>query len=183
MAWKPEYAANRRRKYRSDPAERERRLGQSRSGDTNREYMREYYRANPEKWKLSDEERERRNAARRDRYANDPEYRAECIRLSKLRDKESIRDYRLRKEYGITAQEYDDIAESQGGRCAICGVTSADNTGRRLAVDHCHDTGLVRGLLCSPCNMAIGLLGDDPIRLSNAIAYLAGTVDRVVRAE
>ena len=64
--------------------------------------------------------------------------------------------------------EYKEMLESQGGVCAICGAMPKG----RLAVDHDHATGQVRGLLCSPCNVALGFLRDDPIRLKAAIAYL-----------
>jgi hypothetical protein len=55
--------------------------------------------------------------------------------------------------------------------CEICRKTEDDN-GRRLAVDHCHITGKVRGILCNGCNRGIGYLGDDVERLENAIKYL-----------
>lgn len=55
-------------------------------------------------------------------------------------------------------------------RCAIC--FEAPRLGERLAVDHCHETGVVRGLLCRRCNTGIGLLRDDPMVLNAAVAYL-----------
>lgn len=72
--------------------------------------------------------------------------------------------------YGLTQQQYDELLEGQCGVCAICGQGSPDS--RRLAVDHCHQTGAVRGLLCHRCNMGIGLLADDPARVASALAYL-----------
>lgn len=173
MGWKPEYAANRRAKYHADPAERERRKAQGRAPEANREYMREYYKQNKEKFQQYQRDTaERRNARRRERYATDPEFRAECLRLAKLRDKESIRDYRLRKQYGITAAEYDEQLELQSGGCAICRVQIGDKSGRRLAIDHCHDTGRVRGILCGECNLGLGKFQDDAILLGRAIQYL-----------
>ena len=73
--------------------------------------------------------------------------------------------YRLRV-YGINTEEYDAMAEEQGGTCAIC------NKEEKLVVDHCHDTGRVRGLLCSNCNAGIGLLGDKAEGVRNAVNYL-----------
>lgn len=63
--------------------------------------------------------------------------------------------------YGITAEQYWQIYEFQGGCCYIC--QRAKGTGRkRLSVDHCHETGLVRGLLCHPCNRdVLGHLRDE----------------------
>lgn len=79
--------------------------------------------------------------------------------------------------YGITAEEYDRILALQGGACAVCGQDEPNAHGRtgrkfRLAVDHCHVTNEVRGLLCQRCNRAIGLLNDDIGLLEAAIGYL-----------
>ena len=60
----------------------------------------------------------------------------------------------LQTKYGITVEQYDQMMDEQGGTCKIC--KSLDPTGRRLAVDHCHETGRVRGLLCPSCNTALG---------------------------
>lgn len=62
------------------------------------------------------------------------------------------RHYTL-KGYGITAKQYDTMLAQQGGGCAVCG-TAPD--GKRLHIDHCHQSGRVRALLCSPCNLALG---------------------------
>ena len=79
----------------------------------------------------------------------------------------------LKRHYNITFAEYNILLESQNYRCAICRRT--DNSTARtknFCVDHCHETGRVRGLLCNSCNRAIGLLGDNINTLSNAIDYL-----------
>lgn len=83
----------------------------------------------------------------------------------------------LAKNYGLTVAEYDALLRKQGGVCAVCGKDEPNAHGRtgkrfRLAVDHCHETGKVRGLLCQKCNRAIGLLGDDPVLMRKAIGYL-----------
>lgn len=78
---------------------------------------------------------------------------------------------RLVETYGITAEEYWEIYETQGGRCYIC--TRANGKVRKLAVDHDHESGLVRGLLCKPCNR--GILGhsrDEIEFFKRAISYL-----------
>ena len=78
---------------------------------------------------------------------------------------------RIEETYGITAEEYYAIHEAQGGRCYIC--QRANGNVRRLAVDHDHDTGLVRGLLCKPCNRnVLGHARDDIEYFERAIAYL-----------
>jgi hypothetical protein len=87
------------------------------------------------------------------------------------------RKFNLQKFYGLTIAQYNAMEREQAGVCAICrkGEPNAHGrTGRqfRLSVDHCHDTGVVRGLLCQKCNRAVGLLGDDPIIMRRAISYL-----------
>jgi hypothetical protein len=76
---------------------------------------------------------------------------------------------RLRTRYGLSPEEYDELLARHGDRCAICGV---ERGSRRLAVDHCHRTLRVRGLLCSNCNRGIGFFGDSPERLMAAARYL-----------
>lgn len=60
----------------------------------------------------------------------------------------------LKTKYGISIDDYDSMMAEQGGVCKIC--RGLDPSGRRLAVDHCHETGRVRGLLCPSCNTALG---------------------------
>lgn len=63
------------------------------------------------------------------------------------------------------------LSEHQNYRCAICGCDE-DREGRRFAIDHDHDTGLVRGLLCTRCNVGLGYFSDSVEKLSAAIKYL-----------
>lgn len=79
-------------------------------------------------------------------------------------------DADLRRGFGITADDYERMLAEQGGVCALCFKDNVD--GRRLAVDHDHTTGKVRGLLCSPCNRAIGFFGDDPRVMERAAIYV-----------
>lgn len=85
----------------------------------------------------------------------------------------------LKRHYGITIEQYEELNTKQSGKCAICGSTDSNNSrvSSRLFVDHCHATGAVRGLLCSSCNHAIGLLKDNTTLLANAIAYLNSSND------
>jgi hypothetical protein len=81
------------------------------------------------------------------------------------------------RTYGITQEQHDALFEQQGGKCWICEEPETMPDGRSgktkaLAVDHCHETGLVRGLLCGRCNRGIGLLKDSPDLLGKAIQYL-----------
>lgn len=81
------------------------------------------------------------------------------------------RDVVIRNQYGITLEQYDTMLEAQNYKCAICG-NEDEVEGRRLAIDHCHTSGKVRGLLCGKCNRGLGLFYDNKELLSNAIKYL-----------
>lgn len=72
--------------------------------------------------------------------------------------------------YGITVEAYEAMFRAQNGACAIC--RGNELSGRRLAVDHCHTTGTVRGLLCAGCNRGIGYMGDSVQNLNAAAEYL-----------
>jgi len=87
------------------------------------------------------------------------------------RTPETNRARALRSHYGIDIATYDQMFVRQGGRCAICG---SQDTGKRRCfhIDHDHETGEVRALLCNKCNPAIGLMDDDPERLEAAARYL-----------
>ena len=92
-----------------------------------------------------------------------------------MRERETS-EYRRRKtlrSYGLSLDDYDRMLEQQEGKCAVC--HSTDN-GHPLSnffvVDHCHETGKVRGLLCNSCNRGIGFFVDDPARLLQAAVYL-----------
>lgn len=84
--------------------------------------------------------------------------------------KERERAGHLKRKFGITLETYDDLFKRQGGRCAICQRVPRDDIS--LHVDHEHETGRVRGLLCFRCNNALGDFDDDPVRLFQALAYL-----------
>jgi len=73
------------------------------------------------------------------------------------------------KKYGLTPEQYAQMLEQQEGSCAICGEAP---TGKRLAIDHCHTTGEVRGLLCSTCNTGLGSFKDSTDLLHSAVKYL-----------
>ena len=89
---------------------------------------------------------------------------------------EARRAAKLKHRYNISIAEYDELAAYQDHVCAIC--LEVCNTGQPLSVDHCHETNMVRGLLCRRCNVAVGTLKSVEL-LERAIEYLAGT--RTVR--
>jgi hypothetical protein len=88
-----------------------------------------------------------------------------------LRNKQTYRNNAFKRTYGITFDDYDNMCVLQDYKCAICGI-SEDELTRKLAVDHNHVTGEVRGLLCLLCNSALGKFKDDKELLKNAIKYL-----------
>jgi hypothetical protein len=95
---------------------------------------------------------------------------------TKIRNSEAYRADRssyLLYKYGIDEQGYNEMFKAQEGCCAICKKHQTEFK-KKLAVDHCHETGEVRGLLCTSCNQALGLLQDSTTNLKNAFEYLGG---------
>lgn len=108
----------------------------------------------------------------------DINYYEDCLKANRraqkkrcLRDPEYLTKSQLKRNYDMTLDEYNTILASQDSRCAICGMLSEEND-RRLAIDHDHKTGRVRGLLCTRCNMGLGYFTDSPKLLREAAAYL-----------
>jgi len=102
------------------------------------------------------------------------EHREEILKSQKAYRRENIereQDSQYRRRYGISLAQYDAMLERQANTCAICGKTPEENE-QRLSVDHDHDTGEVRSLLCNGCNGALGLMQDDPDVLQAACDYL-----------
>jgi hypothetical protein len=100
--------------------------------------------------------RARSNAVKRARMERDPAYR------------QKINIEQNAKRYGLSVAEYEAMLKRP---CAICGVTMREGR-NRFSIDHDHDTGKVRDVLCSPCNLALGQFRDDPEVLERAVAYL-----------
>ena len=116
------------------------------------EYRRKYRQENRTKIEEQELEYRQMNKAKIAEYNR--EYRQKNReKLAKMR-----RNNHLQCRYGITLEDYDQMLEVQQGRCAVC---SSKPQMKRLAVDHNHSTGKVRGLLCDRCNRALGLLNDD----------------------
>lgn len=105
-----------------------------------------------------------------------------CLRFKKTKYLESnmgdatltetrLRDTMLKAKYGISIEEYNKMFLEQNGSCKIC-KTHQSELPKKLAVDHCHESGNVRALLCARCNTGIGLLKEDISILAEAIKYL-----------
>ena len=102
----------------------------------------------------------------------------ECINARRKRNgrygetQEQRRKWSLAKTHGITPEDYDGLLAKQNGTCAICFSFPLCGPGRRLHIDHDHKTGVIRGLLCSRCNTALGLMKDSSERILSAAVYL-----------
>lgn len=131
--------------------------------EARKQYKHDYYRQNKEKVTAKIKEWGERNkdkvkAARKQRHQE---------------TKHERRVNNLKQLYGIDDTDYDRMLVEQGGCCAICGSKDHKNSRTKyFAVDHCHSTGVVRGLLCNSCNKGIGLLQDNPEVLKAAAGYL-----------
>lgn len=133
------------------------------------EAIRNWRRRNPEKVKeyrkkWAENNREKQTAAEKSWKKAHPE--------SKKRYSQTEFLYRLKNRYGLRFDDYTEILERQLGRCAICGAEKPGGKGKRMSVDHCHRTGKVRGLLCSRCNLMLGIINEDVSILRAAIEYL-----------
>lgn len=117
--------------------------------------------------------------ARSDRKSGWASWCSGCLnqwrRNSKIQDPEKWTDsqfaYDLKRNYGITIENFDKMFEDQKGLCACCGASHVDFK-RRLHVDHHHVSNQVRGLLCTRCNPGLGYFEDSIEKLEMAINYL-----------
>jgi hypothetical protein len=190
-----------RKRYADDPAHRQKRISDACTyKKKNKEKINEQARR---RWQTDSAYRARRLAAvrkhresrrdalnelRRLRYQTDPAHREKVLARAKqyrstrgLRprapyDPQYHRNRRLISVYGISQEEYDAMLTRQGGVCAIC--KKKPDEGKVLFVDHCHVTGMVRGLLCKKCNSLLAFGNDDPDILRAAIAYLQAAAAR-----
>jgi hypothetical protein len=97
---------------------------------------------------------------------------------NRLKVRREVYEKSLLRNYGLTLAEYEQMFSAQDGLCAICGLPETalnrDGSIRRLHVDHDHETGMVRALLCSACNSVLGYIEAHPERVPHAMAYLDG---------
>lgn len=125
----------------------------------------ERYLADPERAKARVKQWQRDNADRVNAYWRERRQEPEVKRRE--------RDAYLKRKFGISVDEYDAMLAEQGGVCAVC--SRLPTPGISLHVDHDHETGRIRGLLCFRCNNALGDLEDDPGLLRAAARYLEAT--------
>jgi len=95
------------------------------------------------------------------------------------REAERKRRNRLKQNYGITVEQWDEMFEAQGGCCAVCGTSEPGGRHGTFHVDHCHDSGDVRALLCNGCNVALGMMNEDPERIRALADYAAAHNNKI----
>ena len=125
-------------------------------------YMREWIAKNPDQREKARQRTRKWHQEHPENYAKRRDYILQWHK-DHPQSPEKKRDQRLRRFYGLTQEDYQRMHDEQGGKCALCG--SIDPGRKRpptkwgigvLAIDHCHKTGRVRGLLCHPCNARLG---------------------------
>lgn len=134
--------------------------------------------ANPEKRlaaqkKYRDVHREETNAKARQWAKDNPEESAERGKRHRLRPgyEARRRNAMLKKNYGISIEQFEAMAVAQDFKCGVCATDKPGGSGS-WHVDHCHKSDVVRKLLCSRCNLALGLVDEDEIVLQKMIDYL-----------
>ena len=147
--------------------------------------------ANPEKVKAHDrkakrkylsveENKERRkDSAQRWRAKNPDKIRAgkrRCYEANPEKYKFQSKRSALKRIYGLTLEQRDELFAKQNYCCAVCKITEPGST-KGWHMDHCHDTKRVRGILCNHCNLMLGYAKDNKLTLANAIAYLHGATN------
>lgn len=149
---------------------------QEKNRDQYLEYQRTHYRENKKKYdNYRKRNVEKRREWQRNRYRTNSEYREKV--------KRSVKEYRkqnpiqkknndLLRMYGISLDDFNDLAKKQNNSCAICGRPDNGNKNIFPYIDHCHKTGKVRGLLCTRCNMGLGQFKDNKNTLLKAVDYL-----------
>lgn len=137
---------------------------------------------------LTAEQRERKRAKTREWLANNKERRKATLKKwnekngdyyrrwreqHKARLSAEKRRWKIEKRYGITVEQYDAMIAAQGGRCFICKeIPNGPGNHNKLHLDHCHVTGKPRAMICSRCNLTIGMSGENVERLRAIIEYL-----------
>ena len=152
------------------------------------EEQRRYHREYKRKWSSDPDNRQRQGEQQRagwHRRMQDPAFR-EKTRVRRTasyhrRKQDPVwvtRQVRQQvcRERGITVADYEQRLKDQNGVCAICGQPETDRRRKYLSIDHCHEGGHVRGLLCRACNQALGFMKDSPEQLRKAADYLEARI-------
>jgi hypothetical protein len=114
---------------------------------------------------------EKRREGRQRTYPQNRDRILNATKRHRKRNPDRYRHNALKRRYGITIEQFDAIVDAQKGQCALCQEPLKLGT-KSVHVDHCHETGRVRGVLCARCNLGIGRFGDTIQGPEKAIAYL-----------
>lgn len=98
----------------------------------------------------------------------DRQQNVDAVREWRRRNKDRVKAHELKKNYGISLEQFNELLVKQDGRCAVCGEIP-----ERPNVDHDHKTKVVRGILCTNCNLMLGHAGDSVEILQKATQYLS----------
>jgi hypothetical protein len=146
-----------------------------------KECMRAYRRQNRARLAVKDREYRRANQERGRQVKNAywqknkerlSTYHSSHYEANKKRIAARHRNEALLRQYGITNAEYEQQLERQRGLCPLCGVEAKNHGDRRGAIDHCHETGVVRGILCGPCNVGLQRIERDVSWAQRAAEYV-----------
>jgi len=126
------------------------------------------------RWRATHKEKERQRRLERYKANREINIQQNAEWYRKNKDWRKLKDRRvwLKKNYGITPAQYDEMFKAQEGCCAICGTLGGDTQYTRLVVDHSHETKKVRALLCRKCNLMVGYANDKPEILVQGAKYL-----------
>ena len=166
------------RKHRAKNPEKRREQDRARyiaNLDRNRKRMQAYYQTNKEKYKARGREYYRRNAKKCMAWTtlwrkNNPEKMLAYKAAYRAKNREWLRGQHWKRRFGLTREDHANLLKKQKGVCAICKGT---DKGKRLSVDHRHNTKIVRGLLCSLCNSGLGAFHENLTHMRQAIKYLS----------
>jgi hypothetical protein len=122
---------------------------------------------------MTDEKRARRRKSGLKHYYAHHEERKAAARARYHKNRKRSRDLKMLRLYSLTQQDYETMVVKQGNKCAICG--GPPRIQPMFVIDHDHITGKVRGLLCQPCNVGIGMLQDNLEIVKKAESYLANS--------
>ena len=99
-------------------------------------------------------------------------YCKQCHNEYGMYDKDRYSKHTKYNRYGITLDIYNSLLDKQNGLCAICFIDLSKIETNKVHIDHCHDTNVVRGILCAWCNVGLGYFKDNETNLTNAAMYI-----------
>lgn len=122
---------------------------------------------------------DKRTISQRNSYEKkklDPEWckqQRDYAKMMREENKNKHKERYLKKKYNLTLEERSKLLKSQNNCCAICGYNKLENENKFPVIDHCHNTGKIRGILCANCNIGLGMFKDEIDLLEKAISYLS----------